>query len=125
MAWHEIGTKVQYRNGYIKVKLEGEGGKPIWEAESRRVWELQRGPLDPGDRVYHVDGDRTNNRLGNLAKVHFNSTKFVFLKASRILFTPKRREKKEIVYHESTREMDRRIAVDSASRRNRQAERAS
>lgn len=89
---YPVSTKVQHRNGYIKVKIEGDDGKPRWEAESRRVWELQRGPLSPGDRVFHVDGDRTNNRITNLAKVHYNEVKFVFLKQSRVLFMPKIKE---------------------------------
>ncbi len=110
-TWHEIGTKVQHRNGYIKVKIEGDDGKPIWEAESRRIWELQRGALVEGDRVYHIDGDRTNNRIGNLAKVHFNATKFVFLKKSRVLWEPRRKAKKEIVYVEATKDFDKRIAA--------------
>jgi hypothetical protein len=113
-----LGTKVQYRNGYIKVKCEDNEGKAYWEAESRRIWEMQRGELAEGDRIYHIDGDRTNNRIGNLAKVHFNSTKFVFLKQSRVLYMPSSRHKsKEIVYHESVKEFDRRTAVASAGRR--------
>lgn len=111
MAWHEIGTKVQHRNGYIKVKVEGEDGRPGWQAESRRNWEMQRGDLQEGDRVFHIDGDRTNNRVGNLAKVHFNNTKFVFLKSSRILWAPKRRTKQELPYHEPVKDFDRRIAA--------------
>lgn len=86
---YPIGTKVQHRNGYIRVKIEDGEGKPEWEAESRRVWELQRGDLEEGDRVFHLNGDRTNNHISNLAKVHFNTTKFVFLKSSRILHFPK------------------------------------
>ncbi len=109
--YREIGTTVQHRNGYIKVKIEGEDGKPIWEAESRRIWELRRGPLDEGDRVYHIDGDRTNNRIGNLAKVHFNATKFVFLKKSIVLWEPKRKVKREIAYMEPTKDFDKRIAA--------------
>jgi len=80
---YQSGTKVQYRNGYIKVKTE-EG----MVAESRRNWELLRGPLLPGDRVFHLDGDRTNNNIKNLARVHFNDTKFTMLKESRILWAP-------------------------------------
>lgn len=94
---HPVGTKVQHRTGYIYVKIEGEDGHPNWIAESRRIWELQKGELKEGDRVYHIDGDRTNNRIGNLAKVHFNSTKFIFLKESRVLWRPPvRQTKKEI-----------------------------
>lgn len=58
-------------------------------AESRRTWELQHGELLPGDRVFHINGDRTNNHISNLAKVHYNQTKFVMLKESKILWMPK------------------------------------
>ncbi len=86
-SWHghsyPVGTRVQHRNGYIVVKT-GEG----MMAESRRVWQLQRGDLEAGDRVFHLDGDRTNNKIHNLAKVHFNQTKFVMLKESKVLWLP-------------------------------------
>jgi len=82
---YPTGTKVQHRNGYIFVKTDE--GRLM--AESRRVWELQRGELLPGDRVFHIDGDRTNNKISNLAKVHYNQTKFVMLKESKILWMPK------------------------------------
>ena len=78
---HRLGTRVQYRTGYIYVKTP-DGMMP----EARRIWEMKRGPLAPGDRVFHLDGDRTNNNLINLAKVHFNAKKFVMLKASRVLW---------------------------------------
>lgn len=81
---YAVGTKVQRRNGYIFVKTD-DG----LIAESRRNWELQKGELKPGDKVFHIDGDRTNNRIGNLAKIHYNQTKFVFLKESKVLWRPK------------------------------------
>lgn len=59
-------------------------------AESRRVWELRRGELLEGDRVFHIDGDRTNNRIENLAKVHYNQVKFVMLKESKVLWMPRK-----------------------------------
>lgn len=80
---YPVGTKVQHRNGYIVVKT-GDG----MMAEGRRNWELQRGPLEAGGKVFHIDGDRTNNRISNLAKVHYNQTKFVFLKESKVLWMP-------------------------------------
>lgn len=86
--FREIGTKVQHRNGYIHVKIRDDDGKPKWVAEGRRVWELKYGELEEGDRVFHTNGDRTDNRPGNLAKVHFNNVKFIFLKKSRVLYTP-------------------------------------
>ena len=83
---YPMGTKVQHRNGYIVIKTE-DG----MMAESRRVWENTRGPLEEGDRVFHIDGDRTNNRIQNLAKIHYNQVKFVMLKESKILWMPKTR----------------------------------
>ncbi len=74
---------MQHRNGYIVVKT-----KDGMVAEGRRVWELSKGDLEPGDKVYHIDGDRTNNKPNNLAKIHFNQTKFIMLKESRVLWMP-------------------------------------
>lgn len=87
---HKLGTVVQHRNGYIYVKTE-EG----MVSENRRVWDLTFGhkdPIKPGDKVHRRDGDRTNNSPENLAKIHYNQTKFVFLKKARILFEPKKAE---------------------------------
>ena len=87
MAWngrgYRPGTRVQRKTGYVYVKTD-EG----FIAENRRVWELTNGELQEGDRVYHLDGDRTNNNIKNLAKIHFNATKFVMLKASKVLWAP-------------------------------------
>lgn len=85
---YPVGTRVQHRNGYIVVKVVDDEGKSRMMAESRRCWELRKGPLEAGDRVFHIDGDRTNNDIRNLAMVHFNQTKFTFLKKSEILYMP-------------------------------------
>lgn len=90
---YPIGTRVQHRNGYIVVKTD-EG----MIAEGRRVWELTHGDLDEGDRVFHIDGDRTNNEPHNLAKVHFNQVKFRMLKESKILWMPRTGKVKVQVY---------------------------
>lgn len=86
---YPVGTRVQHRTGYISVKVVDDEGRARMMAENRRVWELSRGPLQLGDRVFHMDGDRTNNKIQNLAKIHFNQTKFTFLKHSEILWMPK------------------------------------
>lgn len=85
---YPAGTRVQHRSGYIVVKVVSDDGEEKMMAESRRVWELRRGPLEPGDRVFHIDGDRTHNDIKNLAMVHFNQTKFVVLQNSKILYLP-------------------------------------
>lgn len=84
---YPIGTKVRHRNGYVKVKIEGEEGA-IWQPESRRMWELYRGELVDGDRVFHIDGNRENNKIQNLALIHFNQTKFTLYKESKVLYMP-------------------------------------
>lgn len=86
---YPVGTKIRYRNGYIKVKIdnpEGDGVK--WEAESRRMWAMYRGELEEGDRIFHIDGNRENNKISNLALIHFNQTKFSLYKESKVLYMP-------------------------------------
>lgn len=85
---YPIGTRTQHRNGYIYVKVVDDDGHPKLMAEARRTWELKRGDLEAGDRIYHMDGNRENNDIRNLAKIHFNQTRFVFLKQSKILYMP-------------------------------------
>lgn len=52
-------------DGFVYVDLWKDGVK-----ESRRIHELValtfNGPCPQGFEVYHLDGDRTNNRLDNL-----------------------------------------------------------
>lgn len=111
-----VGTIVQHKNGYIHVKVEKDG-EEVWQAQGRRMWELQRGELADGDRVFHIDGDRTNNRIGNLAKVHFNSTKFIFLKRSKVLYQPGVKSKKENEPNESAASSRKRRAFGLARAR--------
>lgn len=85
---YPVGTKVQHRNRYIFVKCDGE---KKWKAEHRWVMEqkvLGR-DLEEGERVYHRDGDRENNQPANLVAIKFATTKYVFLKKSRVLYIPK------------------------------------
>ena len=53
--------------GFMVVDLQRRNG--TWE--TRRVHELVlesfRGPCPPGMKAVHLDGDKTNNKLDNLA----------------------------------------------------------
>lgn len=85
MYGYEIGTKVQQKNGVINVKI----GKSRWISEGRYNWITQKGQLKEGQRVYHLNGDVTDNNPANLVPIQFNTKKFVILKTSRVLYTPK------------------------------------
>lgn len=85
MHGYEIGTKVQQKNGVIRVKV----GKSTWIPESRYNWITEKGQLKEGQRVFHLNGDVTDNRPNNLVPIQFNTKKFTILKESRILYIPK------------------------------------
>lgn len=82
---YQIGTRVQDKNGGVKVKIVGEDGKPTWEAEARRVWELYHGPLSDGDRVFLIAGVGSKIEISNLTIVHFRTEKWKVLDHSRVL----------------------------------------
>lgn len=95
------GTIIQYRDGQIKVKTE-EGIVPrsrVVAATSNKVMnggeELQK-----GWRVCHLDmstfGTKEHDDPNNLVVIKCRTTKFQFLKASRIIFEPKREPKNGI-----------------------------
>ena len=85
MYGYEIGTKVQQKNGVIRVKI----GKSAWMPESRYNWVMSKGALREGQRVFHLNGDVTDNRPQNLVPIQFNTKKFIILKSSRVLYIPK------------------------------------
>lgn len=90
MQWYRglkpVGSVVQYRTGYIYVKTS-DG----WKAESRVVAELKlvKRELEQGEKVFHRDGDRTNNRPENLAVIKFNPTKYRLLPGPNLIHLPK------------------------------------
>lgn len=80
------GTVIQRRSGYIYVKTE-KG----WVPESRLVASLKliKRDLEEGERVFHKDGNRENNRPENLSVIKFNMTKYQLLPSARIIHLPK------------------------------------
>lgn len=53
-------------SGYLVVNLPTLSGSRTYYLH-RVVWEAFRGPLRHGEHVYHVNGDKRDNRLENLA----------------------------------------------------------
>ena len=52
-------------NGYVQITLWDRGFRRTKYVQ-KMVWEAFNGPLEPSQRVAHMNGDRTDNRLSNL-----------------------------------------------------------
>ena len=52
-------------NGYVQITLWDRGCRRTKYVQ-KMVWEAFNGPLEPLQRVAHMNGDRTDNRLSNL-----------------------------------------------------------
>lgn len=52
-------------NGYVQITLWDRGIRRTKYVQ-KMVWEAFNGPLEPLQRVAHMNGDRTDNRLSNL-----------------------------------------------------------
>lgn len=64
----EIGDKSKTADGYVVVKVEN--GKR-WKLRARLVWEEHNGPIPEGMRVIHLDGNKENDAIENLALCSF------------------------------------------------------
>jgi len=91
MNRYPIHTQIESKNGYVKVKIaEGK-----WQGYGAYLLTKAGIKVEEGDRVFFADGDRTNRRLDNLRRIHFNSTKFVLLPHSRPIYIPPIKQQKE------------------------------
>jgi len=52
-------------NGYVQITIWDRGIRRTKYVQ-KMVWEAFNGPLEPSQRVAHMNGDRTDNRLSNL-----------------------------------------------------------
>jgi len=52
-------------NGYVQITIWNRGIRRTKYVQ-KMVWEAFNGPLGPLQRVAHMNGDRTDNRLSNL-----------------------------------------------------------
>lgn len=62
-------------NGYVQITIWDRGIRRTKYVQ-KMVWEAFNGPLEPLQRVVHMNGDRTDNRLSNLfVESHSDSMK--------------------------------------------------
>lgn len=59
----EIGSVRQQPDGYYLIKVAEPS---VWKLRARHVWETAHGPIPEGHKLYHIDGDSTNDVLENL-----------------------------------------------------------
>lgn len=87
---YPVDSIVQRRNGYIFEKVSTPQGWE-WVAQHRLVAakELKQSPLEEGERVYHIDGDRAHNEKGNLVVLKFNTVHYE-LRDCKIIRLPER-----------------------------------
>lgn len=86
MRGHLIETEVQDKSGRVRKKiLVGRKGK--WIARGRYIYGLSH-DLDRSQRVFHIDGDRTNDEPDNLVAIAFGVHSYK-LSQSRVVFTPR------------------------------------
>ena len=52
-------------NGYVQITIRDRGVRRTKYVQ-KMVWEAFNGPLEPLQRVAHLNGDLTDNRLSNL-----------------------------------------------------------
>lgn len=64
----ELGTESKTSDGYIVRKVEN--GRR-WKLRARIVWEEHNGPIPEGMRVIHLDGNKENDSIENLALCSF------------------------------------------------------
>lgn len=90
---YPVGSVVQHRNHYVFVKTQGDE----WQSQHRWIAELKgdatgkSGDLNDGEKVYHLNGKKDDNRQQNLIRIQFDTTKYYInpLKESRVLHIPK------------------------------------
>jgi len=62
----EIGTVVVNSDGFLVRKV---ANPDVWKFESHIVWEAHHGSIPPGNKIIHLDRNRLNVDINNLAMI--------------------------------------------------------
>lgn len=54
------------KRGYVVELIENDKGERRLEFQHRRVWREAYGEIPKGCHIHHINGNRTDNALGNL-----------------------------------------------------------
>ncbi len=87
MRSYPVDTQVEQKTGYVRVKV----AKNKWQGLGAYLLTKAGVKIVEGDRVFFADGDRMNRSVENLRRIHFNTTKFIMLKASRVIYMPEKK----------------------------------
>jgi len=84
--YHWRGGERSLRQGYVRVR-KPDGSRDL---EHRVVWEAKYGPIPKGLHVHHLNGDKTDNRLKNLALLNNDAHQYLHKTLKLITGTPVR-----------------------------------
>lgn len=82
---YDVGTEVQEKSGRVKKKLR-DGS---WITRGRFIYMNKLGKhLDHLDRVFHINGDVSDDNPRNLVAIRFSGNRYT-LRTSRVLWEPR------------------------------------
>jgi hypothetical protein len=94
---YEVGTVVQHRNHYCYIKTDDKDwvSQHRWIAAQAGDVRGRTGDLQPGEKVFHLNGKKDDNHPKNLIRIQFDTTKYYVkhLPESRVLHVPKRQSR--------------------------------
>lgn len=87
------GTEVQEKSGRVKIKISSDSNGSKWIGRARfNYMKAYKIDLTDSHRVFHMDGDLTNDNPKNLAAIKFSGIRYA-LTTSKVLWMPKAEKK--------------------------------
>jgi len=85
---YDIGTEVQEKSGRVKKKIEDlDGAKWIGRNRFNYMMHHKR-ELEENEKVYHVNGDKADDRPENLVAIKFSGVRYE-LRTSKVVWSPR------------------------------------